>query len=67
MVCIAKAIERKLNTFEIKFLHKNVSYDRFFAKVTEKMNFLSGGMFGHLKDKFSFQLPTWIFLETSDN
>jgi len=36
MVCITKAIERKLNTFEIKFLHKNVSYDRFFAKVTEK-------------------------------
>jgi len=36
MVCIAKAIERKLNTLEIKFLHKNVSYDHFFAKVTEK-------------------------------
>ena len=33
MAFIQKAVERKLNTLEIKFLHKNVSYDRNFAKV----------------------------------
>jgi len=33
MAFIQKAVERKLNTLEINFLHKNVSYDRNVAKV----------------------------------
>jgi len=33
---IQKAVEGKLNTSETKFLHKNVSDDRHFAKVVEK-------------------------------
>jgi len=39
MAFIQKAVERKLNTLEIKFLHKNVSYDRNFAKVLQLKNY----------------------------
>jgi len=36
VVFIQKAMEQKLYTLEIKFLHKNVSYDRNFVNLIAK-------------------------------